>query len=169
MPKDIDIAEARRLIVEEGLTRAQAAKRLGIGRHRFCAAITRVPRAKIKDTTASCQRLTRYREEQIEASRVRYRLICEEARKGDKTTNSLARSFGVERKTIWRALQEDEIARRLVAEANNKLPRDACDVQIPGWVPERLHDDFRLIAEDEGEEAAASWARNAKRNRVLTC
>lgn len=36
-------------------------------------------------------------------------------------------------------------------------------VPVPSWVPESLRDDYRTIALEDGEQAAASYARNKKR------
>jgi hypothetical protein len=39
-------------------------------------------------------------------------------------------------------------------------------IPVPGWVPSHLHFDYRAIAVEDGEEAAASYARNRKRAQV---
>ena len=50
-----------------------------------------------------------------------------------------------------------------LAARRRSLPRERPPVEIPGWVPAKLHLEYMLRAERDGEEAAASWARNAKR------
>ena len=55
---------------------------------------------------------------------------------------------------------------RSYAERGNPPPRDHRDrptVEVPRWVPAKLHLDYLLRAERDGEEAAASWARTAKK------
>jgi hypothetical protein len=36
-------------------------------------------------------------------------------------------------------------------------------VEVPAWVPPELHADYLEAAHQEGEEAAAAWARREKR------
>lgn len=41
-------------------------------------------------------------------------------------------------------------------------PKVRKSLEIPQWVPARLHDDYRVVAELDGECAAAAWARREK-------
>lgn len=36
------------------------------------------------------------------------------------------------------------------------------ECEVPAWVPRRLVKDYQIIAAEDGEEAAASWARSEK-------
>ncbi len=39
-------------------------------------------------------------------------------------------------------------------------------IEVPSWVPEDLHAEYRFIVKNSGEEEAAAWARGAKRGRA---
>jgi hypothetical protein len=38
---------------------------------------------------------------------------------------------------------------------------------IPHWVPDKMRDDYAIVASIEGEHAAAAWARKEKRKAGL--
>lgn len=53
---------------------------------------------------------------------------------------------------------------RRIAQRHGKQRR----LQVPVWVPEHLREDYRIIAEEDGEENAASYCRRAKREAVMS-
>lgn len=70
----------------------------------------------------------------------------------------IAEMLGISQNTVWKIRDQNEIPPFKKGRA--PLPND---VQIPLWVPEKLHDGFRREVRNHGEFAAAAWAREAKK------
>ena len=57
-------------------------------------------------------------------------------------------------------LQQPDARAKLEAVRDRKAK---CRAQVPPWVPDAMRDDYLKLARDDGEEAAAAWARAEKR------
>lgn len=53
-----------------------------------------------------------------------------------------------------------KVIRAPILSAEQKAARKV--LEIPQWVPAHMHDDYRLVAQLDGEHAAAAWARGEK-------
>ena len=60
-----------------------------------------------------------------------------------------------------KALADPEVRARM--SVNIKRAKRGCVVEVPKWVPSALVDDYLDVAGSHGEEAAASFVRQLKR------
>ncbi|MBM3578782.1 MAG: hypothetical protein FJX40_14275 [Alphaproteobacteria bacterium] len=60
-----------------------------------------------------------------------------------------------------KALADPEVRARM--SVNIKRAKRGCAVEVPGWAPAELVDDYLDVAASHGEEAAASFVRRLKR------
>lgn len=102
---------------------------------------------------------------------------------------SVARRHGLGAATVWRWARDAGVVfasrrwerlrasgdARALAEARARMrengrkggrPAGSGDVEVPGWVPDAFHESYVSIAEQRGEEEAASRARRWKRERA---
>jgi len=75
-----------------------------------------------------------------------------------KGKSEIGRILGLNKSTVWSICHRRGI-KTLRAKPG---PASGSSVSIPGWVPAEFRDDYREIARDEGEEAAASAIRKLK-------
>jgi predicted transcriptional regulator len=161
-PIDLDLVKD---MLSEGMTRAEIAKKLRVCVKRLGREARHLPIAYKAGSRPDPGNLNAAREANARLAAQRRRFVTDLANRGF-TKKQIALALGISASAVFRALvanQERSIDERRAGTAADHR------VVVPGWVPDYLHDTYRLVGLKLGEEEAASRCRRLKAEAARAC